>query len=82
MELSTTLMKNWAVALSGSLVRAMAMVPRTLERPFFASFLMGSWVFFSRAATSFSVLAEVRPGLKPPPWIMKSGMTRWKVVPS
>ena len=35
-------MKNWAVALSGSEVRAMARVPRTFDRPLPDSFLIGS----------------------------------------
>ena len=34
-------MKNWAVALFGSLVRAMARVPRSLDRPLPDSFLIG-----------------------------------------
>src|SRR6266487_2864563 len=38
--LSLTLMKNWEVALLGSFVRAMAIVPRELRRPFLASFRM------------------------------------------
>jgi len=37
--------------------------------PLFASFLMGARVSFW-----FSSLS------KPPPWIMKLGMTRWKTV--
>src|SRR5947207_2208974 len=41
-------MKNWAVALSGSLVRAMARVPRWFDRPLPASFLIGCLVSFSR----------------------------------
>ena len=47
------------------------MVPRAFESPLDASFLMGASVAF-----------WVIPGTKPPPWIMKVGMTRWKIVPS
>ena len=63
--------KNWAVAECGSEVRAMAMVYLRLRRPLSASFLMGARVVFSR-----------RLAVMPPPWIMKSLMTRWKMVPS
>ena len=38
-------MKNWAVALSTTLVRAMAMLPVTFFKPFPASFLIGDFVF-------------------------------------
>ena len=69
--LSTTLMKNWLVAESTTPVRAMARVPRSLLRPLSASFLIGARVGFC-----------CRSGVMPPPWIMKSGMTRWKIVPS
>ena len=62
-------MKNWAEALCGSLVRAMATVPRPFFRPLSASLGTGSWVGFSRMRASM-----------PPPWIMKPGMTRWKMV--
>ena len=66
-------------ALSGSFVRAMAIVPRLFDRPLPASFLIGSLAFFC-----------LNSGSKPPPWIMKSSfldefslpMTRWKMVPS
>ena len=64
-------MKNWLVALFGSLVRAMATVPREFRRPFLASFLIAGRV--GRSSSS---------GVKPPPWIMKPGITRWKTVPS
>jgi hypothetical protein len=69
--LSFRLTKNWAVALWGSPVRAMAMVPRSLVRPLSASFWIGDRVVFCRCWAS-----------KPPPWIMKLGMTRWNRVPS
>ena len=65
-------MKNWAVAESGSLVRAIAIVPRALLRPFLDSFLTGSRVSFS-----FWSFAP-----NPPPWIMKPGITRWIIVSS
>ncbi len=53
------------------MVRAMAMVPVLLERPLLASFLIGLRVAFC-----------FMPGSKPPPWIMKLLITRWKTVPS
>ena len=62
-------MKNWQVALSTIMVRAIAMVPRALEPASFASFLMGSWVAF-----------WFMSGVNPPPWIMNPGITRWKIV--
>jgi hypothetical protein len=68
-SLSLTLMKNWLVAESGTEVRAMDRVPRTLCRPLLASFLIGALV-------SFCCICEV----KPPPWTMKPGITRWKIV--
>ena len=64
-------MKNWLVALSTTIVRAMASVPRLLRRPLAASFLMGALVGFWRMFAS-----------KPPPWIMNPSITRWKIVPS
>ena len=64
-------MKNWHVAESTTLVRAIASVPRSLETRFFASLTTGGCVFFCSMS-----------GVKPPPWIMKPGMTRWKIVPS
>ena len=64
-------MKNWAVALFTAWVRAITRVPRSFLRPLFASFSMG-------ARVGFSLMSR----LKPPPWIMKFGITRWKVVPS
>ena len=64
-------MKNWEVALCGSLVRAMASVPRVFFKPLSASFWTGALV-------GFCVMSEV----KPPPWTMKPGITRWKMVPS
>ena len=64
-------MKNCAVAEFGSPVRAIASVPRVLLRPFFASFAIAGRVAFWRSS-----------GVKPPPWIMKLSMTRWKIVPS
>src|SRR5450830_802521 len=70
MALSFTLMKNWAVAELGLLVRAMAMVPRSLVRPV-VSKAMGVRVDFSFMS-----------GPKPPPWIMKPSITRWNTVPS
>src|SRR5437870_12419128 len=68
--LSFTLMKNCAVALFGSLVRAIAIEPRRLRRPWRASFRMGGEVGFSFSSAVI-----------PPPWIMKPGITRWKTVP-
>ncbi|MNU07701.1 hypothetical protein D3C72_2534140 [compost metagenome] len=62
-------MKNWAVAESGTLVRAIAMVPRSFFRPFWASSGIGGRV-------GFSFMSAV----KPPPWIMNPGITRWKMV--
>jgi len=64
-------MKNCAEAECGSRVRAMAMLPATFFRPFFASFGIG-------ARVGFSFMSAVMP----PPWIMKPSMTRWKIVPS
>ncbi len=69
--LSTTLMKNCAVAESGTLVRAIAMLPRRLDSPFWLSSGIGAWVGFC-----------ARSAVKPPPWTMKVGITRWKTVPS
>ncbi|MNG20250.1 hypothetical protein D3C84_1044890 [compost metagenome] len=69
--LSATLMKNCALAECGSMVRAMATVPTLLATPLLASFLM-----VARVAFCFM------PGSKPPPWIMKLLITRWKTVPS
>ena len=59
------------LALSGTDVRAIASVPVSFFSPLSDSFLIGLRVFFS-----------FMPGSKPPPWIMKFGMTRWKIVPS
>ena len=58
-------MKNWDVALSTTLVRAMATVPRALVTPLVASFLMAERPLFWFMSES-----------KPPPWIMKVWMTR------
>ena len=58
-------MKNWQVALSTTLVRAIAKVPRRLGSWLAASFLIGSRVCFC-----------VKERSKPPPWIMKPGITR------
>ena len=58
-------MKNCAVALSTTPVRAMAMVPISFGTSALASFLIGSCVGF-----------WVMSGRKPPPWIMKLGITR------
>ena len=69
--MSLTLMKNCEVALSGSSVRAIEIVPRRLRTPLRASLRMGLSVGFS-----------LRSGVMPPPWIMNPGMTRWKTVPS
>jgi hypothetical protein len=49
----------------------MASVPRTLLRPLPASSTIG-------ARVGFCVMSAV----KPPPWIMKVPITRWKMVPS
>ena len=59
------------VALSGFGVRAIASVPAVFFRPFDDSFFTGGFVAF--CVLSFA---------KPPPWIMKFGITRWKIVPS
>src|SRR5262245_56415503 len=64
-------MKNWAVALSTTFVRAIASVPRLFASPLSASFLIAARVGFC-----------VKSLVKPPPWIMKPGITRWKIVPS
>ena len=64
-------MKNCAVARSTTPVRAMASVPVSFLRPLAASFLIG-------ACVGFCVMSFV----KPPPWIMKPAITRWKIVPS
>ena len=68
-------MKNWEVALSGTSMRAIAMVPVRFSRPALpacsASLGMGEWV-------GFSIMSSVSP----PPWIMKPGITRWKIVPA
>jgi hypothetical protein len=58
-------MKNCAVAEFGSLVRAIATVPRRLLRPLWLSSGIGARVGFSR-----------RSGVMPPPWIMKFAITR------
>jgi hypothetical protein len=55
----------------GASRRAIATVARALRRPLLASFLIGS-------RPGFSLMSWVNP----PPWIMKPGMTRWKIVPS
>ena len=64
-------MKNCADAECGSMVRAIARVPVLFDRPLLASFLIGARVAFC-----------FMPGSKPPPWIMKLLITRWKMVPS
>ena len=71
MALSTTLMKNCEVAESGTDVRAIATVPRMLLKPLRLSSGMVGRVAFCFMSAS-----------KPPPWIMKSSMTRWKISPS
>ena len=42
--------------------------------------------FFSPLSASFLIVSRVdfcsMPSVNPPPWIMKPGMTRWKIVPS
>ncbi len=63
-------MKNWQVAEFGSFVRAMAMVPRTLDRPLPDSFLIGA-VF---ALVFLPHLVGHATALN-----MKPGMTRWKM---
>ena len=70
-SLSATLMKNCADAECGAEVRAMATVYFLFFRPLLASFSTGASVGF-----------WFIPGAKPPPWIMKPSMTRWKTVPS
>jgi len=49
----------------GLLVRAIARLPRRLRSPFVPSFLIGARVCFC-----------FRSAVMPPPWIMKSGITR------
>ena len=66
-------MKNCEVALLGTLVRAMATVPLSFLSPLSDSFLIGGF-----CPSRFSCMSAV----KPPPWIMKPEMTRWKIVPS
>ncbi|MNY75479.1 hypothetical protein D3C86_2147640 [compost metagenome] len=51
------------------MVRAMATVPILLDRPLLASFRIEGRVGFC-----------FMPGSKPPPWIMKLPITRWKMV--
>src|ERR1035437_1491187 len=63
-------MKNCAVADCRSEVRAMAIVPTSFFRPLLASFCTGGRVFFCTKSV-----------VKPPPWIMKPLITRWKIVP-
>ena len=63
-------MKNCDVALSTTIVRAIASVPRAFDSPLSASFLIGSRVGLPDMFSSI-----------PPPWIMKFGITRWKMVP-
>jgi len=65
------LTKNCAVAECGSLVRAIATVPRVFLSPLSASFWIGGCVGFFSSCWS-----------KPPPWIMNVGITRWNTVPS
>ena len=62
--LSAWLMKNCEVAEFGLLVRAIAMVPRTLLRPFFDSFLMSAdtTASFSDQGAVADVLHAPRPG--------------------
>ena len=69
--MSFRLTKNWLVALLGLLVRAIERVPRAFLSPFRDSLAMGALVGFCTDLVS-----------KPPPWITKFGMTRWKTVPS
>jgi len=64
-------MKNWAVALWGSEVRAIATVYFWFSKPLSASLVMGARVAFCFMSASM-----------PPPWIMKPLITRWKTVPS
>ena len=60
-----------ARVVGGPAVRAMATVPRSFFRPLVASFLIGALFFF-----------WLMSGSMPPPWIMKPGITRWKISPS
>ena len=68
-------MKNCAVAEFGSDVRAIASVPGVLSIPALldisASLTIGGFVGFC-----------LKSAVKPPPWIMKPGITRWNCVPS
>ncbi len=63
-------MKNCEVAESRTLVRAMARAYMSFFSPLVDSFLIGGCVGFSRYSL-----------VKPPPWIMKVSITRWKTVP-
>ena len=68
------MMKNWLPALLGFMLRAMLMTPRTC--------LMG--LLTPLAANSPLMFQPGPPVPLPsgqPPWIMKLGMTRWKVRP-
>ncbi|OLC63164.1 MAG: hypothetical protein AUH76_07050 [Candidatus Rokubacteria bacterium 13_1_40CM_4_67_11] len=67
--LSTTLMKNWLPPVFGPAF-AMEMVPRA---------------FRLSAGSSSLIVYPGPPSPVPcgsPPWIMKFGITRWKIVPS
>jgi hypothetical protein len=68
--LSTVLMKNWAVALCGSPVRAMAMVYLSFFRPLAASFSMGRRCPFASCRGEAAALDH------------EALITRWKMVPS
>src|SRR5438270_890179 len=64
-------MKNCDVALSATDVRAMARVPVSFLRPLSDSFLIGAF-----CPSRLSCMS----GVSPPPWIMKPGITRWKIA--
>ena len=68
------MMKNWLPALLGFMLRAMLMTPRTC--------LMG--LLTPLAANSPLMFQPGPPVPLPsgqPPWIIKPGITRWKVRP-
>ena len=63
-------MKNWLLAESGALVRAMEQTPRTCGSA-------------ENSAFRFALLEPPLPvPLGSPPWAMKPGITRWNTTPS
>ena len=68
-KLGARMMKNWLLALFGSSARAMDMTPRRCGRALNSAGRLGS-----------GESPEPVP-VGSPPWAMKPGMTRWKMVP-